>query len=173
VSQPSSCQSHTGADFGDTAATIISGIVYLLLSDRPVLEKLTSAFREDFSSTDALSFAQLQQHEYLNAVLKEALRLYPPAPDMLFRTTTDEPAIVAGRSVPPHTSLTMNLWAAHRSASNFHRPSEFLPERWLENAPAEFHNDDRAVFQPFSVGPRDCLGKRQVYSSHDKASDER
>jgi len=55
----------------------------------------------------------------------------------------------------------MNLLAAHRSSENFHRPAEFLPERWLgENAPAEFHMDDRAVFHPFSVGPRDCLGVR-------------
>lgn len=95
-------------------------------------------------------------------MLKEALRLYPPAPDMLFRTTTSEPAIIAGQTVPPHTSLTINLWAVHRSPENFHRPAEFVPERWLEddNFPAEFRNDDRAVFHPFSIGPRDCLGKR-------------
>jgi cytochrome P450 len=93
-------------------------------------------------------------------VLKEALRLYPPAPDMLFRTTTTEPANIAGQIVPPHTSLTINLWAAHRSSRNFHRPAEFLPERWLEDAPAEFRKDDREVFRPFSIGPRDCLGKR-------------
>jgi cytochrome P450 len=93
-------------------------------------------------------------------VLKEALRLYPPAPDMLFRTTTSEPAIIAGQTVPPHTSLTINLWAAHRSSQNFHRPAEFVPERWLDDCLAEFRNDDRAVFNPFSIGPRDCLGKR-------------
>jgi cytochrome P450 len=79
---------------------------------------------------------------------------------MLFRTTTNEPATIAGQTVPPHTSLTVNLWAAHRSPANFHRPTEFLPERWLANAPAEFHRDDRAVFHPFSIGPRDCLGKK-------------
>lgn len=116
--------------------------------------------RKDFSSIENLSSAQLQQYEYLNAVLKEALRLYPPAPDSLFRTTANEPAMVAGQMVPPHTSLTMNLWAAHRSPDNFHRPTEFLPERWMEAAPAEFHKDDRAVFHPFSIGPRDCLGKK-------------
>jgi cytochrome P450 len=144
----------------NAASTLISGLVYLLLSNRPVLDKLTSIIRRDFSPTETSSLTKLQQHEYLNAVLKEALRLYPPAPDMLFRTTTNEPATVAGRTVPPHTSVTMNLWAAHHSSENFHRPTEFLPERWMENAPAEFHQDDRAVFHPFSIGPRDCLGKK-------------
>jgi len=144
-----------------TASTLLSGLVYLLLSNLPALEKLTSTIRRDFgSSTKTPSFAQLQQHEYLNAVLKEALRLYPPAPDMLFRTTTNEPASIAGQIVPPHTSVTMNLWAAHRSSDNFHRPTEFLPERWLENAPVEFRGDNRAVCHPFSIGPRDCLGKK-------------
>ena len=143
-----------------TAATLISGLVYLLLSNPSVLSKLTSAIRTDFHPTATPSHTQLQQHEYFNAVLKEALRLYPPAPDMLFRTTTNEPATIAGQTVPPHTSLTVNLWAAHRSPANFHRPTEFLPERWLANAPAEFHRDDRAVFHPFSIGPRDCLGKK-------------
>lgn len=103
---------------------------------------------------------RLQKHDYLNAVLKESLRLYPPAPDTLFRSTATEAAIVAGRVVPPGTSLTVNLWAAHQSPKNFHRPEEFLPERWLSNAPAEFDNDDKNVFKPFSVGPRDCIGKK-------------
>lgn len=148
------------ANPSDTAATILSGLIYLLLSNPPVLEELTSAIRTDFNPTETPSPAQLQQHEYLDAVLKEALRLYPPAPDMLFRTTAVEPAMVAGRLVPPHTSVTMNLWAAHRSPENFYRPAEFLPERWMGNAPTEFDGDDRDVFRPFSTGPRDCVGKK-------------
>lgn len=50
-------------------------------------------------------------------------------------------------------------YAASRSEKNFTRPDDFVPERWLENPPAEFANDNRAVVQPFHVGPRACLGK--------------
>jgi cytochrome P450 len=139
---------------------MISGTVYLLLNSPHVLSKITSIIRSDFPTQSDLSHVNLQQHGYLNAVLKEGLRLYPPAPDYLFRATTSESAIIAGRVVPPHTSLTMNLWAAHRDPINFHRPLEFIPERWLKDAPAEFDGDDRAVFKPFSLGPRDCLGKK-------------
>lgn len=125
-----------------------------------MLEKLTAAIRGDFNSTQDINGIRLQQHDLLNAVLKESLRLYPPAPDMLFRWTAAGSAIVAGRVVPPGTSLTVNLWAAHRSPANFHRPTEFLPERWLNDAPAEFERDDKGAFKPFSVGPRDCIGKK-------------
>ncbi|KND86513.1 Averantin hydroxylase [Tolypocladium ophioglossoides CBS 100239] len=114
--------------------------------------------RSDVASNSDLTLRNLKGHEYLNAVLQEALRLYPPAPDSLFRR---KPAVVAGELIPSNTSLTMNLWAANRSSRNFHRPEEFLPERWLKDC-AEFSSDDRAVAKPFSFGPRDCIGQRSV-----------
>jgi cytochrome P450 len=104
---------------------MISGAIYLLLSNQDTFSMLTSAVRADFESTEDMTYTKLEQHEYLNTVLHESLRLYHPAPDMLFRSTMEEAAVVAGKVVPPHTSVTMNLWAANRSASNFHRPTEF------------------------------------------------
>jgi cytochrome P450 len=50
--------------------------------------------------------------------------------------------------------------AAYMSESNFARPTEFIPERWMPDAPAEFRNDKREALQPFMVGPRGCLGKQ-------------
>lgn len=142
------------------AATLLSGAVYLLTSNRRILEGLTAAIRADFETLGDFTYTKLEQHEYLNAVLQESLRLYPPAPDVLFRSTMEEAAVVAGKIVPPHTSVTINLWAANRSASNFHRPAEFLPERWLKHPPAEFKEDCRSVLNPFSIGSRNCIGMR-------------
>lgn len=143
---------------GAVAATLLSGAIYLLISNRHALENLTSAIRADFQSKGDFTYAKLEQHEYLNAVLQESLRLYPPAPDMLFRSTMGENALVAGKIVPPHTSVTVNLWAANRSKGNFHRPAEFIPERWLKQPPAEFQEDNRSVLNPFSIGSRNCIG---------------
>lgn len=139
---------------------MISGALYLLLSNPVVLQKLQAGIRHDFATTEDITGVRLQQQEYLNAVLKESLRLYPPTPDMLLRWTGTEAAIVAGQVVPPQTSLTINVLAAHRSSANFHRANEFLPHRWLRSAPAEFDRDDKAAFKPFSVGPRDCIGQK-------------
>lgn len=130
------------------------------MSNRRVLDKLTATIRADFETTEDFTYAKLEQHEYLNAVLQESLRLYPPAPDMLFRSTMEDAATVAGKIVPPHTSVTINLWAANRSASNFHRPAEFVPERWLKHPPAEFKEDRRSVLSPFSIGSRNCIGMK-------------
>jgi cytochrome P450 len=54
-------------------------------------------------------------------------------------------------------------YAAHHSQSNWSRPEDFVPERWLEGRPVEFGSDARSVFQPFSVGPRNCIGKNLAY----------
>lgn len=51
---------------------------------------------------------------------------------------------------------------------NFHSPDKFIPERWLENTRSNrsspFYNDNRDVLQPFSVGPRNCIGRELAYS---------
>jgi cytochrome P450 len=46
----------------------------------------------------------------------------------------------------------------YTSDSNFTDPHSFIPERWTGDA--RFADDERAAVQPFSVGPRDCLGKK-------------
>ena len=55
-------------------------------------------------------------------------------------------------------------FAANHSESNFAEPDSFLPERWLENRDAKFGGDVRAVVQPFSAGPRNCIGQNLALS---------
>jgi hypothetical protein len=62
----------------------------------------------------------------------------------------------------PQTRCSIWHHAAYRYEDNFTRPEEFIPERWLLDASAEFKNDKREVVQPFMVGPRGCLGKGSV-----------
>ena len=45
-------------------------------------------------------------------------------------------------------------------ASNFTEPDSFLPERWMPEAEMKFNGDDKDAFQPFLVGPRNCIGKK-------------
>ncbi|KAI1813901.1 isotrichodermin C-15 hydroxylase [Poronia punctata] len=148
----------------ETTATMISGTMYLLLRNPKILSQLTTSIRTDFPRESEMTNQKLQQHEHLNCVLKEGLRLYPPAPDSLFRTTKDKSVVVAGKVVPPQTSITVNLWASGRDPANYHRPLEFIPERWMKDAPEEFSVDDQAAFRPFSAGPRDCIGKNLAWA---------
>jgi len=50
--------------------------------------------------------------------------------------------------------------ATNRSHVNFTDPDAFVPERWLPNAPARYVNDIKEALNPFSTGPRNCIGKK-------------
>ena len=52
------------------------------------------------------------------------------------------------------------MGATFQSALNFADPLEFIPERFLPDRPMRYANDKIAALQPFSFGPRNCLGKK-------------
>ena len=101
---------------------------------------------------------------YLLAVLEEALRHYPPVPVALSRVTPPEGASVCGVWVPGDVMVGVPQLAAFHSPKNFAEAESFIPERFLPEKDARFENDRKAAFQPFSVGPRNCLGRNLAYA---------
>lgn len=67
--------------------------------------------------------------------------------------------MICGKWVPDTASLRLCPLAMNKTESNFARPDDFVPERWLADAPAEFSNDVKQAFQPFSLGSRNCIGR--------------
>lgn len=68
------------------------------------------------------------------------------------------------------TFVQISTLATSLSSSNFHDPDCFVPERWLGDD-ARFQNDKKQASQPFSIGPRNCVGQKyEVFSlCHNKA----
>jgi cytochrome P450 len=141
----------------ETTASLLSAVTYLLLKNQSVLSKLTTTLRTAFKSEAEINSITVNKIGYLLAVLEEAFRLYPPIAIFLSRVTPPEGCIIARTFIPGNTCVSVNSWGASRSVSNFVRPNEFIPERWM--GASEFKNDKRKVVQPFSVGPRNCLGQ--------------
>lgn len=81
---------------------------------------------------------------------------------MLSRLTLEPTAVNKQVSVGVHPLSTTH------SPDNFCLPDEFIPERWLPSATQDlsspYYNDRRDAVQPFSVGPRSCLGKSLAYN---------
>lgn len=87
----------------------------------------------------------------MSAVIEEGLRIFPSAPIGFVRTVPHGGDTVVGEMLPAGTTVSVTNWAASHSESNFARPYEFIPERWMdrENATDKLHASN-----PFSLGPR-------------------
>ncbi|KJK61356.1 Cytochrome P450 [Aspergillus parasiticus SU-1] len=141
----------------ETTATLLSAVTFYLLKNERVLGKLQQEIRASFESEKDITVTACNQLEYLNAVLTEGLRIFPPAPTGLPRIVDGEGDMIAGKWVPGGTIVSIPHLAAFHSASNFTDPESFIPERFLGDP--RFANDSKTVLQPFSFGPRNCIGR--------------
>jgi cytochrome P450 len=132
---------------GATSIHHLSWTCQLLATHPDVQERLfkeIDARREgagSLPSSTERELADLESAPYLSAVIKESLRLYPPAP-FLYRRGRDSYAVV------------VSIWGMHRHPRLWDQPNDFTPERWLGV------NADPRAYMPFGLGPRTCIGRR-------------
>ncbi|KAK0640198.1 NAD-dependent protein deacetylase hst2-1 [Lasiodiplodia hormozganensis] len=143
----------------ETTATLLSGLTWYLLKNPDKLKKAVEEVRS--RSEEDLSLEELPRLPYLNACFEEGLRVYPPVPIGLPRETPEGGNMICGEWVPGKTRVSLHNWSAYRSEKNFKDPDSFVPERWLPNT--GYDSDRKEVLQPFSFGPRNCLGKNLAY----------
>lgn len=141
----------------ETTATLMSGMTVHLFKNPQVYKKLVEEIRGAFASYEDITMEGIQALPYVNACLKEALRMYPPVPTTFPHLTPAEGSTICGRFVPPNTIVAAYHMAMYRSPRLFTDPDEFRPERWLGDK--RYAKDELSAVQPFHVGPRDCLGK--------------
>ena len=98
----------------------------------------------------------------LDQVIREGLRLYPPA--YRISRTTVTACELGGHPVKPGAEIMIPQWAVQRSARYFEAPDAFRPQRWTPSFIAQL---PRFAYFPFGGGPRTCIGSglAQVESS--------
>ncbi|KAF5027084.1 hypothetical protein F66182_796 [Fusarium sp. NRRL 66182] len=139
----------------ETTATALSCITYYLQTNPDILKRLQQELRKKFQSYHEIDGASTSSLPYLNAVILEGMRMYPPLPFPLPRVVPEGGDIVDGHFIPGGTIVSTNPFAASMSPDNFKDPWTFSPERWLNSA----GDDNLEASQPFSLGTRGCLGK--------------
>ncbi|KAI3320822.1 cytochrome p450 monooxygenase [Xylariaceae sp. AK1471] len=146
----------------ETTATLLSGAFFLLGAHPDILDKVVQEVRTKFRGEEEINLISVNGLDYMLACLNESLRLYPPVPIGLPRVVPKGDFKIAGHWVPQDTSVSVWQWAANYSSKNFTRPEEFRPERFLGDP--EFAKDDLSAMQPFSLGPRNCIGRNLAYA---------
>jgi cytochrome P450 len=91
---------------------------------------------------------------YTTMVLKEAMRLYPPAWGLGRRAAGGD--CIDGRDIPPGSDVVVSAWVTHRHPAFWDHPDRFDPERFSPEREAGRH---RHAYFPFGAGPRACIGQ--------------
>ncbi|KAK6715054.1 hypothetical protein SNK04_005980 [Fusarium graminearum] len=146
----------------DTTAISLSALFYHLIKNPACMEKLRNEI-DQLTSRGELSkaptFKESQQMTYLQAVIKETLRIHPATGLPLERVVPEGGATIAGRFFPENTIVGVNSWVAHRNKNVFGEDAEvFNPDRWLTQDTARLSAMNR-YYMPFGLGSRTCIGR--------------
>lgn len=111
----------------ETTATLLSAVTFYLLKNERVLSKLQQEIRASFESEKDITVTGCNQLEYLNAVLTEGLRIFPPTPTGLPRIVDADGDMIAGKWVPggvcsQSPSDNPNLYNPNTNTSPCNRP---------------------------------------------------
>lgn len=137
----------------ETTANALTWTLMLLAQNPEAAAKLG----EEVESTLAgrlPALTDLPQLRYTEMVVKESMRLYPPAWALGREVTRD--CQVGDYRLSRGAMVYVSQWVVHRDARFFENPEQFCPKRWQDNLEQRL---PRCTYFPFGAGPRVCIGK--------------
>ncbi|KAJ9615040.1 hypothetical protein H2200_001114 [Cladophialophora chaetospira] len=165
----------------EPVAMLLTGIVFYLSRDPEMCQRLTSEIRSSFAKREDMTLARLSELLYLNAVIREGLRILPPAADIFPRIIPPDGEYIMGDFLPAgvryeisdadmaansfmleQTHVGIPTLAASHSTRNFNQPGRFIPERWMDGQ--GWTDPGMKASQPFGQGHRSCIGKNLAYA---------
>ncbi|KAI8115368.1 Cytochrome P450 4d2 [Lucilia cuprina] len=141
----------------DTTTSGISFALYLISRHPEVQQKIFEEIVEVIGSDKErpVTLRDLGELKYLECVIKESLRLYPPVP-LIGRYFTED-VVIRGKKIPAGTNYTVGIYITLRDPLYFPDPDAFKPERFLDES---INKINPYAYIPFSAGPRNCIGQK-------------
>ncbi|GMI95202.1 cytochrome P450, family 71, subfamily B, polypeptide 13 [Hibiscus trionum] len=139
----------------DTTASTLIWIFTELIRNPACMQKVQAEVRKVATGRHKIEECDLPKLNYLQLVIKEALRLHPPAPLSVPRETTED-CIIGDYEIPAKTRTIMDLRSIGTDPKYWENPNEFRPERFM-NSSVDFKGQHFELL-PFGVGRRGCPG---------------
>lgn len=140
----------------DTSAATLSWTLHLLSLHPEIQEKLYQEVNTCVGSQFTIDKDSIQKMPLLDAVIKESMRLYPVAPFVVRKLST-EVCIQEDKQricLPENSISCVWIYALHRNPAYWDNPNQFIPDRWLCD-----QQPPRGAYLPFACGPRNCVGQ--------------
>ncbi|KAI3821084.1 hypothetical protein L1987_08641 [Smallanthus sonchifolius] len=141
----------------DTTTVTLTWALALLVNNPLVLRKAQQELENHVGRDRKVEQSDMSNLVYLQAIIKETMRLYPAGPLSLPHESTED-CIVGGYTVPKGTRLLVNIWKIHHDPQIWTDPFEFQPERFLTSQKEIDVKGRHFELIPFGSGRRICLG---------------
>lgn len=155
----------------DTSAATLSWTLHLLSLNPKVQDRLAEEIQTFMTENNEhgpyITKKSALKMSYLDAVIKESMRLYPVAPfvvrkvphDLCLEGSRDDEE---ERIIPKDTFACVWIYSLHRNPKLWHRADDFVPERWIDPDLQQLDDGQTkfpGTFMPFAAGPRNCVGQ--------------
>ncbi|HUA00282.1 MAG TPA: cytochrome P450 [Candidatus Aquilonibacter sp.] len=137
----------------ETTGQMLSWTWYALSQKPEVAERLYDELQGVLGGRSP-EVGDLQRLPYLQAVMNESLRMYPPA--YILARMAIEPCQIGGYDIPLGSTILLAPWVTHRDPRFYDEPDVFRPERWLDGLMQRL---PAGAYFPFGDGPRRCIGQ--------------
>ncbi|KAI3821091.1 hypothetical protein L1987_08648 [Smallanthus sonchifolius] len=141
----------------DTTTVTLTWALALLVNNPIVLKKAQQELENHVGRERKVEESDMSNLVYLQAIIKETMRLYPAAPLSIPHESIED-CIVGGYTVPKGTRLLLNIWKIHHDPQIWIDPFEFQPERFLTSQKEINVNGRHFDLIPFGSGRRICAG---------------
>ncbi|KAK1412895.1 hypothetical protein QVD17_34483 [Tagetes erecta] len=138
----------------DTSAISVEWALAELINHPNIMKKAVEEIDQVVGKNRLVQESDIPDLPYLQAIVKESLRLHPTAP-MILRLSTQD-CTVGGYHIPSNTTTLVNVWSLGRDPTVWERPLEFMPERF-EGKPLDVRGQHFNLL-PFGSGRRICPG---------------
>lgn len=152
----------------DTTSTALAAAIFYLTHNPSKLAKLNEEIRSAFQDVEEIRIGStLASLHYLRACIDEAMRLSPSVGGLLPREVLAGGMDIDGEQIPEGTIVGVPHYSVQHNPAYYPQPHEFRPERWIAGSEKGVTSESVAVTQsafcPFSVGPRGCIGKGELF----------
>lgn len=139
----------------DTTSICLTLTLVLLSLHQDVQQRCFEELQQLSDNDKELSAFDYNNFTYLECVIKESMRLFPPIP-MIARTCTEN-CVLNGLFLPKNTQIFIHIFDMMRDPRHFPNPTKFQPDRFLPENTIDRHP---FAFNPFSAGLRNCIGQK-------------
>lgn len=142
----------------DTTAAGSSFVLCILACHPDIQERVYAEQKQIFGDSNrSATFADTLQMNYLERVIFETLRMYPPVPAIAREVQENVRLASKPYTIPAGSTVVIGTFKIHRRKDIYENPDEFNPDNFL---PEKTQNRNYYGFIPFSAGPRSCVGRK-------------